>query len=87
MNRACKVYGVSMRADKKLPAAVNVFNLSTYAVNFDNEGHKVHVKIATYDKSVEATQILGRGNARINSLTLAMIPGAPPAANSLRTPS
>jgi hypothetical protein len=32
---------------------VNVFNLSTYAVNFDNEGDKVHVKITTYDKSVD----------------------------------
>ena len=32
---------------------VNVFNLSTYAVNFSNEGDKVHVKITTYDKDVD----------------------------------
>lgn len=32
---------------------VNVFNLSTYAVNFENQGEKVHVKITTYDKGVD----------------------------------
>jgi hypothetical protein len=32
---------------------VNVFNLSTYAVNFDNQGDKVHLKITTYDKGVD----------------------------------
>jgi hypothetical protein len=32
---------------------VNIFSLSTYAVNFDNEGDKVHIKITTYDKSVD----------------------------------
>lgn len=32
---------------------VNVFNLSTYAVSFENQGEKVHLKITTYDKSVE----------------------------------
>jgi hypothetical protein len=29
-----------------------IFSLSTYAVNFDREAGKLHVKITTYDKSV-----------------------------------
>jgi len=32
----------------------NVFNLSTYAVNFEPQGDKVHLKITTYDKTVES---------------------------------
>jgi hypothetical protein len=27
--------------------------MSTYAVNFNNEDDKVHIKITTYDKSVD----------------------------------
>jgi hypothetical protein len=31
---------------------VNVFNLSTYAVNFDSSGGQLHLTITTYDKQV-----------------------------------
>jgi hypothetical protein len=35
---------------------VNVFNLSTYAVNFSLVGDKIHLKITTYDKGVDSVQ-------------------------------